>query len=107
LLVHAVGAGRGRDYKGSEAEPAGKGGFFTFILQPPDRVRDEDATPRELIFVLDTSGSMYGFPLRRAKKTMKRAIQNMRPGDTFNLITFAGDTHFYFHLRAAHLVVRQ
>jgi Ca-activated chloride channel family protein len=96
LLVHAAPT-RGRDYKGSEAEPAlQQGGYFTFILQPPDRVRDEDATPRELIFVLDTSGSMYGFPLETAKKTMKRAIEHLRPGDTFNLITFAGDTHILF-----------
>ncbi|MCU1308175.1 MAG: uncharacterized protein JWN45_2870, partial [Acidobacteriaceae bacterium] len=96
LLVHANARG-GRDYQGGEAEPSGvSGGYFMFILQPPDRVRDEDATPRELIFVLDTSGSLYGFPLETAKKTMKRAIQNMRPGDTFNLITFSGDTHILF-----------
>jgi Ca-activated chloride channel family protein len=71
-------------------------GFFTFILQPPDRVRDEDANARELIFVLDTSGSMSGFPIETAKKVMKRAIEHMRPQDTFNLVTFAGDTHVLF-----------
>ena len=30
------------------------------ILQPPDRVTAEDVTPKEIVFVLDTSGSMYG-----------------------------------------------
>jgi len=35
-----------------------KGGFFTFILQPPRRVTAADTMPKELVFVLDTSGSM-------------------------------------------------
>ena len=45
-----------------------KGGFFTMILQPPDRVTVEDVTPKELVFVLDTSGSMEGFPIEKAKE---------------------------------------
>ncbi len=98
LLTHALG--RERDGLGSENPGGGDTnatrGYFSFILQPPDRVADEDATARELIFVLDTSGSMYGFPLNMAKKTMRRAIENMRPGDTFNFITFAGDTRVLF-----------
>jgi Ca-activated chloride channel family protein len=81
---------------GGASTVAGANGYFTFILQPPDRVRDEDANPRELIFVLDTSGSMSGFPIETAKKVMKRAIEHMRPQDTFNLITFSGDTHVLF-----------
>jgi Ca-activated chloride channel family protein len=85
------------DEKGGGASTvAGANGYFTFILQPPDRVHDEDANPRELIFVLDTSGSMSGFPIETAKKVMKRAIEHMRPQDTFNLITFSGDTHVLF-----------
>ncbi|HUR36519.1 MAG TPA: VIT and VWA domain-containing protein [Terriglobales bacterium] len=94
LLTHASGRGRGDDRGGGDSNATR--GFFSFILQPPDRVTDEDATPRELIFVLDTSGSMEGFPLETAKKTMKRAIENMRAGDTFNFITFAGETKVLF-----------
>jgi Ca-activated chloride channel homolog len=73
-----------------------KGGFFTMILQPPDRVTADDVTPKELVFVLDTSGSMAGFPIEKAKETMKLALDNLYPSDTFNLITFAGDTHILF-----------
>jgi Ca-activated chloride channel family protein len=75
---------------------AGTGGYFTFILQPPERVTAEDVTPKELVFVLDTSGSMSGFPIEKAKETMKLALDNLYPYDTFNLITFAGDTHILF-----------
>ena len=73
-----------------------KGGFFTLILQPPDRVTPADVMPKELVFVLDTSGSMSGFPIEKAKETMKLALDNLYPYDTFNLITFSGDEHILF-----------
>lgn len=73
-----------------------KGGFFTLILQPPDNPRTEDVTPKEIVFVLDTSGSMGGFPIEKAKEAMKLALDGLYPNDTFNLITFAGDTHILF-----------
>ncbi|HEX5886317.1 MAG TPA: VIT and VWA domain-containing protein, partial [Pyrinomonadaceae bacterium] len=73
-----------------------KGGFFTMILQPPDRVMPADVMPKELVFVLDTSGSMMGFPMEKAKETMKLALDSLYPSDTFNLITFAGDTRILF-----------
>jgi Ca-activated chloride channel homolog len=73
-----------------------RGGFFTLILQPPQRVAVEDVMPKELVFVLDTSGSMEGFPIEKAKQTMDLALNNLYPHDTFNLITFAGDTEILF-----------
>ncbi|MFN7934631.1 MAG: VIT domain-containing protein [Bryobacteraceae bacterium] len=74
----------------------GKGGFFSLILQPPDRVAPAEITPRELVFVLDTSGSMSGFPMEKSKEVMRMALASMHPRDTFNIITFAGDTHILF-----------
>jgi Ca-activated chloride channel family protein len=74
---------------------AAQGGFFT-LIQPPERVIAADVTPKELVFVLDTSGSMEGFPIEKAKETMKLALDNLYPDDTFNLITFSGDTHVLF-----------
>ncbi len=73
-----------------------QGGFFTLMLQPPERVTVADVSPKEIVFVLDTSGSMDGFPIEKAKESMKLAIDGMNPQDTFNLITFAGDTHVLF-----------
>jgi uncharacterized protein YegL len=73
-----------------------KGGYFTLILQPPDTPRVEDVTPKEIVFVLDTSGSMEGFPIEKAKESMKLALDGLNPQDTFNLITFAGDTSILF-----------
>jgi len=73
-----------------------KGGFFTMILQPPDRIPADEITPKELVFVLDTSGSMSGFPIEKAKETMKLALEGLHSRDRFNLITFSGDTYVLF-----------
>ncbi|MBI2678279.1 MAG: VWA domain-containing protein [Candidatus Koribacter versatilis] len=99
LLVHATQPGlqsTSAQAPGGALSTQQTAGYFTFILQPPDRVFDEDATPRELVFVLDTSGSMSGFPIEKAKETMALALGNLRKNDTFNLITFSGDEHILF-----------
>jgi Ca-activated chloride channel homolog len=91
------------DVAGSRIEDAllthkeeNKDGFFTMILQPPAQFSQEDVTPKELVFVLDTSGSMSGFPLEKAKEVINLALNGLYPQDTFNLITFSGDTHILF-----------
>ena len=78
------------------AHRAERGGFFTLILQPPQRVAPEDVMPKELVFVLDSSGSMGGFPFETAKKTLLLALDNLYPHDTFNVITFSGATKILF-----------
>jgi Ca-activated chloride channel family protein len=60
-------------------------------------VPEEQITPKEMIFVIDCSGSMRGFPIEKAKKTMSLAIEQMNPNDTFNLISFAGGTGYCFN----------
>jgi Ca-activated chloride channel homolog len=73
-----------------------KGGFFSLILSPPENFSNKDVTPKEIVFVLDTSGSMNGFPIEKAKEAMKMSLAGLNPQDTFNLITFAGDTAILF-----------
>ena len=73
-----------------------RGGYFTLMLQPPNRVGAQDVTPKELVFVLDTSGSMSGLPIETAKRVMRLALDGLYEHDTFNLITFAGDTQILF-----------
>ena len=78
------------------AHRSARGGFFTLILQPPERVTVEDVTPKELVFVARHFGLDGGLPIEKAKETMKLALDDLYPQDTFNLITFAGDTHILF-----------
>jgi Ca-activated chloride channel family protein len=63
--------------------------FFLLMAEPPKAVRPDEIPPREYIFVLDVSGSMYGFPLDTAKKLMNDLAGVLRPSDTFNIIVFA------------------
>jgi len=69
-----------------------RGGYFALILEPPKKVKPQQIRPRELVFVIDSSGSMRGFPIDTAKNVMSRCVRNLRPNDTFNMITFAGRT---------------
>ena len=68
----------------------GKENFFLLMLQPPKRVRVSQIPPREYIFIVDVSGSMYGFPLDISKKLLKDLIGNLRPSDRFNVLLFSG-----------------
>ena len=88
ILKYRVGGRTVGDAVLSHAGP--KGGFFTLILQPPDRVAPEEATPKEMMFVIDCSGSMQGFPIEKAKNTMRLCIEQMNPNDTFDLVSFSG-----------------
>lgn len=67
----------------------GTGGYFTLILQPPREVAEASAAPRELVFVLDCSGSMSGAPIAAAKDVVRRALKSVRPGDAFQIIRFS------------------
>lgn len=64
--------------------------FFLLTVQPPERFKTEDIPPREYIFVLDVSGSMFGYPLDTAKNLIKDLVSNLRQTDHFNVILFSG-----------------
>ena len=66
-----------------------KENFFMLMVQPPERVRAEEIPPREYIFVLDVSGSMFGYPLDTAKELIRDLVGNLRDSDRFNLILFS------------------
>ncbi len=66
--------------------------FFMLTIQPPERFEPEDIPPREYIFVLDVSGSMFGYPLDTAKELIHDLVTNLNETDTFNLILFANES---------------
>jgi Ca-activated chloride channel family protein len=68
--------------------------FFLLMLQPPKRVSVNQIPPREYVFIVDVSGSMYGFPLDISKKLLKDLIGNLRPSDKFNVLLFSGGSSF-------------
>lgn len=67
-------------------------GFFSLMIAPPNVDVESLVGHRELVFVVDVSGSMKGVPLARCKEAMRDALSRLRPVDTFNILTFSGHT---------------
>ena len=44
--------------------------FFLLMAEPPQAVTRDEIPPRDYVFIVDVSGSMYGFPLDTAKKLL-------------------------------------
>jgi Ca-activated chloride channel homolog len=72
-----------------------KGGMPHYLLMvlPPDDMSlggADSAEPvaRELVFVIDTSGSMHGASIDQAKEALLLALNGLAPGDIFNVIQF-------------------
>jgi Ca-activated chloride channel family protein len=66
--------------------------FFLLMAEPPKRVDAQAIMPREYTFILDVSGSMWGFPLDTAKALIHDLITALRPTDKFNVLLFSGDS---------------
>jgi len=66
--------------------------YLLLMVTPP--YGDEVATPpaREVIFVIDNSGSMAGESMPQAKESLLKALNRLKPTDTFNVVRF-DDTH--------------
>jgi len=74
----------------------GNEGYVTFVLLPPKRVTPETAAPKEMIFVIDRSGSQAGLPLEKAKETMRWILDHMNPNDTFQIVDFGSTANVLF-----------
>jgi len=62
--------------------------FFLLMMQPPKKPTLEQIPPREYVFIVDVSGSMYGFPLSVSKKLIRNLVSGLRPIDRFNVMLF-------------------
>lgn len=64
------------------------GGYFTLILQPPASPARTMIAPKEMVFVIDQTGSQMGEPMKKSKETMAYCIKNLNPNDTFQVLAF-------------------
>ncbi|MEJ2127754.1 MAG: marine proteobacterial sortase target protein [Woeseiaceae bacterium] len=63
--------------------------YYLLMVMPPNTGAAVTARmPREMIFIVDTSGSMHGVSIEQARKALLRAIDGLQPGDMFNVIEF-------------------
>ena len=67
----------------------GRGGFFSLLIEPPALPREQDIAPREMVFLLDCSGSMNGLPIEASKAFVLKALESLRPTDKFRIIRFS------------------
>ena len=68
---------------------AGEGGYFLALVTPDPTPVVSNVLPRDLVFVLDTSGSMSGAKMTQAKEALRGVLQGLRPIDSFSLVTFS------------------
>jgi Ca-activated chloride channel family protein len=70
-------------------EPVDGEVYSLLMVLPPTAGVDRTRTlPREVIYVIDTSGSMGGASIRQARQALKLALDRLRPSDRFNVIQF-------------------
>lgn len=62
--------------------------YGLLMVLPPTVSSTEQTLPRELVLVLDVSGSMQGEPIRQARDSVVFALETLRPDDYFNIVTF-------------------
>jgi len=69
-------------------EHVGKSDYLLAYVTPPTTTADQKPIPREVIFVIDNSGSMGGTSITQAKASLTYALGRLQPSDRFNVIRF-------------------
>ena len=63
-------------------------GYFALLASPAFDLKDVQPTQKRVFFVVDQSGSMSGQKIDQAREAAKFVLQNLRPDDQFNLISY-------------------
>ncbi|HJS22361.1 MAG TPA: marine proteobacterial sortase target protein [Steroidobacteraceae bacterium] len=77
-------------------EQIGRETYALLMLVPPHEQAMRPAAPREVIFIIDTSGSMQGPSILQAKAALALALDRLQPTDRFNVIQFNSLTETLF-----------
>lgn len=70
-------------------------GYFLLLISPQLEIAKEKIIPRDLILVLDTSGSMDVVKMEQGKKALKNCLGNLNAGDRFAVVTFSTNVRKY------------
>ncbi len=74
----------------------GKDGYFLLQISPKDNVTESQLVNKDIVFVLDTSGSMADEgKMEKARNALLFGVQTLREGDRFNIINFSGEEHLF------------
>lgn len=71
---------------------ADEDGFFLLLAAPKFQVTGQDTVAKDVIVVLDVSGSMRGAKLKQAKDALNYILNHLKEEDRFNIIAFSTGT---------------
>jgi Ca-activated chloride channel homolog len=70
----------------------GKDGYYLLMISPKEDWSEQEYTAKDIVFVLDTSGSMAeAGKMEKARAALLYGIRILRPQDRFNVVSFAGE----------------
>ncbi|MEA3309601.1 MAG: VIT domain-containing protein [Chloroflexota bacterium] len=70
-------------------------GFFLLMISPNLALDSSQIIPKDILLVLDTSGSMEGEKLSQAKEALSYVLRHLNPEDRFNVISFSSIVYPY------------
>lgn len=76
--------------------PPGEDGYFLAMVAPRTEVTESELVGKDVLFVIDTSGSMAGDKIERARAALDYMLQRLRPSDTFQVVRFSTDVELLF-----------
>lgn len=62
---------------------------YSMLMMLPPSTQDANTLPRDITFIIDTSGSMQGTSIVQAKESLRYAIRQLNDDDKFNIIAFS------------------
>jgi len=75
----------------------GEAGYFLLLASPgADQKAGKNVIPKDIVFVLDSSGSMAGAKLAQAKKALQFCIENLNDRDRFEIVRFSTEAEPLF-----------
>lgn len=69
-----------------------RGGHFALYFIPAIEYKTDEIVAKDVLFLMDTSGSQHGDPLFKCQELMRRFINGLNPNDTFNIMDFSNTT---------------
>jgi Ca-activated chloride channel family protein len=70
-------------------------GFFVLLVAPSVTAKDAAVVDKDVLLVLDTSGSMEGEKITQAQSALQYVLGHLNPNDRFNVIAFNTSTRAY------------
>ncbi|MEG4322040.1 MULTISPECIES: VIT domain-containing protein [unclassified Microcoleus] len=66
-----------------------RGGHFAVYLIPAIEYKTDEIVPKDVVFLVDTSGSQAGAPLQQCQALLRQFINGLNPADTFSILDFS------------------